>query len=267
MKGKKKKLIGGLAILCGIICLFCMYCVFYFGGWKTHYEVIEDISYDNTGRSDCVVYLKENGEYEPYLVLDSDYGENVLLLRQYLLNETRPYKENEKHGWQWGEFGSYYPESTIDDFLNTEFLDTLDNSVRNAIVESDIEVTDKSCYGSYDRNSLTISRKVFLISLEELGYDAESLYTAVKEGKNLKYFTDNYRRRTTTKSNGDKCPYWTRTPHLWDTCRVSTIGDDMMGAGAADINSGVRPAFCIKKGTPVTESTEIRKLKKVYVIE
>ncbi len=265
MKRKKRKIIVCLGIVFFI--LFILFAVLYILGWGTNYETIEDMAYDKTGRSDCVVYLKENDKYEPYLVLDSDYNGNVLLLRKYLLDETRQYKENENVGWQWGEFASYYPESSIDDFLNEEFISTLEQSVQEVIVESEIEVTDKSSYGSQDRNSLTITRKAFLLSVEELGYDSEELYTKAKEGDNLKYFTDNYRRRKATWSNGKIGPYWTRTPHLWDTCMVTSIRDDVRGHGAADVYSGVRPAFCIEKGTAVEKKSGIKRIKKIYVIE
>ncbi len=62
---------------------------------------ISDIAYDRIFRSDYTVYIKENDEYAPYLVLTNNYNGNTLLLRQYLLDETRAYKETPEGmvGW------------------------------------------------------------------------------------------------------------------------------------------------------------------------
>lgn len=57
---------------------------------------LEKISYDKS-KENPVVYIKENGEYVPYLVLTSDYGGNVLLLRENVLPEEMPYKTS-SHG-------------------------------------------------------------------------------------------------------------------------------------------------------------------------
>ena len=52
-----------------------------------------------------------------------------------------PYEE---HGELWfaNEYGSYYEESSIDEFLNTEFWDSLSERTKELIVDSTIEVTD-----------------------------------------------------------------------------------------------------------------------------
>lgn len=50
---------------------------------------IHDIAYDVNEKWGYTVYLEENGEYVPYLVLSGDYGGNVLVS----LNEK---KEGEK---------------------------------------------------------------------------------------------------------------------------------------------------------------------------
>lgn len=157
-------------------------------------KTIDDLSYDNNSKENYIVYIEENNVYEPYLVLTSDYGGNVLLLRKNLMTESRPYKENKTGLWASHEYGSYYEDSSIDEYLNSEFYERLSQSVKDALVESEIEITDKGSYHSMERISINISRKIFLLSLEELGAVGSSSIS-VKEGKPLKCFEDDYNRR------------------------------------------------------------------------
>lgn len=55
---------------------------------------LEKIAY-NKSDANSIVYLKENNEYIPYLVLTADYNGNALLLRKNLLPDLMPYKEHE----------------------------------------------------------------------------------------------------------------------------------------------------------------------------
>ena len=146
---------------------------------------LEKIAYGRTKGSN-VVYIKEKEEYAPYLVLTADYNGNVLLLRKELLPEPMQYKVHGS-GWAYHEYGSYYEESSIDEFLNTEFLDSLCESTKELIVESTIEVTDKESYDLWNYKTHEISRKVFLLSSVELGLKGLEYITA-KEGEILKYF-------------------------------------------------------------------------------
>ena len=91
------------------------------------------------------VYIEEQGEYTPYLVLSSNYDGKVLLLREQVLPELMPYKE---HSPLWGqdEYGSYYEQSSVNAYLNQEFLDSLAEPVRGYIADTSIEVTDLTAY-------------------------------------------------------------------------------------------------------------------------
>jgi len=240
-------------------------CLLFIGGCKESYKTIDDIAYHKYSKVDCVVYIEENNQFEPYLVITSDYDGNVLLLRKYLLPDTMPYKENETGLWTWYDFGAYYEDSSIDHYLTTEFFNTLSQAVKDAIVNSDIVITDKRSMGGPDRIATNISRNIFLLSLEELGI--ENKYTAVQEGNTLKYFKGDYDRKVTDLPDGSKCAYWTRTPELWETCFVFTIGNNALGAAAADVDSGVRPAFCVKKNTPIRKRTDVVEGQTVYTIE
>lgn len=219
---------------------------------EKHIKKICDIAYDVTGLEDCIVHIEENGAFVPYLVISSNYMGNTLLLRQYLLNDPMPFNKNETHMWSSYQYGGYYENSSIDDYLNTGFIDMLSQSVKGRIIDCNIVITDKSSLGVTGNTTKTILRKVFILSLRELN-GAESSASA-SEGNTIKFFADDNNRRVANLVNGEKSAYWTRTPETWETYNVFTIGDGGTGSGSADIESGVRPAFCLPRNTAICES-------------
>jgi len=106
---------------------------------------------------------------------------------------------------------------------------------------------------------------VFLLSLTEL--DGAKSAASVAEGKALQYFKDGHSRRSTTFPNGDESAYWTRTPETWETYTVFTIGKNGVGSGSADIDSGVRPAFCLSQTTEVVQRPDVVDGQTVYVVK
>ena len=93
-------------------------------------EKLKNIAYDVRPKSGYTVYLKEMDVYVPWLVLSANYGGHVLLLRRDLLSETMPFTENESGLWDPAAFGGYYKDSSIDTFLNTEFIGRCSPSLR-----------------------------------------------------------------------------------------------------------------------------------------
>jgi len=222
---------------------------------------IADIAYDNIRRArntDYRIFIEENGVLVPYLVLTTNYSRssNVLLLREYLLDERKPINPS-PHGverlWGWQDFGAYYPDSHMDNFLNTEFKTRLGNATIAAMVPSDVVVTDKDSIGVGGLTSRIITRYVFLLSVRELGVPDSSIN--VPEGQVLRYFRGDFTKRVATLSDGRPIPYWTRSPSTWETCLVFTVGVDSGGIGTADVYSGVRPAFALSRTTPITTHT------------
>ena len=226
-------------------------------------KVIRDLAYDVTRKEDCIVYIEED-VFVPYLVLSSNYGGNTLLLRQYLLDEAMPFNVTNTHGWTYQAYGGYYEDSYIDHYLNTEFIEILSQPIRDALMDSTIIITDKSSLGVTGDAATVISRKIFLLSLREL--NGPELRTSVAEGKVLKFFVGDHDRRVADFSDGKKSAYWTRTPETWETYSVFTIGNKSIGSGSADINSGVRPAFCLDSTTPIRQRSDIISGQTVYVL-
>jgi hypothetical protein len=233
---------------------------------------IKDIAYNNllsvvNKFEGYTVYLKENGEYEPYLVLSKNYNGDgeVLLLRKYLLDELRIYNTDEA-------YGAYYENSKIDQYLNHRFLKTLGENVQSKIVTSNLEITAESSVGSVGQETITIPRKAFLLSHTEMAGGKSG--HAPKEGKKLLYFIGFHSYIATTKAEEAE-PYWLRTPYtehdttVWFIKREGFTSyiplGDMLTNDVAVMS--VRPAFCVAKDTKLERKEGIIKGKKVFVLQ
>jgi hypothetical protein len=216
------------------------------------------------------IFLEENGAFVPYLVLTAGYDGNVLLLREFLLDELMHFNPSPgiNHDF-WGlhDFGAYYDGSFIDTYLNTEFLATLGESVVNAMALSNIEITDLLNIHNNDiarEVPISIYRHVFLLSLRELGGFRRGV--GVPEGEPLAYFATDRASRVAYLSNGRVRPYWTRTPAPSSTYRVFSIGEIATTSMPVDNRLGIRPAFALYPNTPITTSTDIIPGQTVFVL-
>ena len=194
------------------------------------------------------VYVEENGERIPYLVLTDDYNGDCLLLREYLLGEPKRFNPT---GW----YAAYYENSEIDLVLNSEFYETLPQTVRDRIINSTIEITAKKSLGIGGKDSIYISRKIFLLSYFEVNGNGSR--TNLKEGTTLEYFSDKV-SRIAFYSSGKAGSWWLRTPNTADTdivCGVSidgTVGVGGIGGTEGEYVNGLRPAFCLPRDTSIT---------------
>ena len=279
---RKKKLIVGVivTVVIGIVVLGTVLAIWLIirAQNREEYTTLEEMAYDKSGRK-TVVYIKENDGYIPYLVLESDYGGNVLLLRENVLPEPMPYRPSPygesttalSGGWAWHDYGSYYETSSIDKYLDTDFLKVFSPAVQEAIVTTTIEVTDIESYSGEKSGEVThmVERKAFLLSAVELGITFSVGYCITQEGTPLKYFENT--RQSVKKAyaaDGTAWPYWTRTPWTGETCTVVVIGVRLdFGTPTADARLGVRPAFCLEKDTAVQKSDSVIEGKSVYILE
>lgn len=216
-------------------------------------NILRDLSYaDGKDESQYTVFLEENGELTPYLVLTDQYNDRTvcLLVRKYVMDDSHIYNEN-------ASFSGYYADSDIDQFLNGEFWMTLPESLQEILSPSQITITKKSSLGCCGKETETITRNIFLLSAVEVG--GTSSPTVVREGKSLAYFSSNEQRIAQT-SDGVPVSWWLRTPNTWYdnvVCGVSTNGAIGIGGvgGAGEENSyksGVRPAFCLDAETKIS---------------
>ena len=200
-----------------------------------------------------VIYLEESGEYVPFLIIDDDYNGNILLLRQDVLETPMKYNE----------YQSAYEGSSIDIYLNSVYLTSLSDT-NLMICDTDIVVTAAESIGTSGKATSVIERKVFLLSMTELGYNDS--YGATHEGTPLEYF-QNVENRIATL-NGRPTSWWTRSAETYHNTAVYGVGPDgALGNGNASDENGIRPAFCVPKESVVTLSTDIVQGESVFVLD
>ena len=225
---------------------------------------ISNIAYDVNKKSGYTIYLSENEILTPYLVLTNDYDGNVLLVRKHLLDELKPYKnENQSH------VPSYYEGSQIDIYLNDIFFNSLAASIKEKIVDSTVMITDIESIGFEGTDTYSIQRKIFLLSYTETAQE-ESPVDAV-EGTPLRFFKDNIDAVRSTLSSGEYMSWWLRTPDTSSFNIVYGISPDgyvgvcSVGGAEGTYDNGVRPAFCLPKDT-VIHKGDVNG-EEVYVIQ
>lgn len=216
---------------------------------------LSDLAYGNNTVSNGI-YLPENGQNVPYLVLTDDYNGNCLLLRERLLDKTIQFHDPDEAF----PYAAYYENSVVDQYLNTEFSDTLSDFVSSQIVDTSILITTKESLDAYSkRGVLTIQRKVFLLSYSELNLPV--YYSQLNEGPPLLYF-HNWPERIACHENGEPGIWWLRTPDIGDHSTVYSIASNGT-AGPAGIDTiagltlaGLRPAFCLPGDLKVEETKQ-----------
>lgn len=151
------------------------------------------------------VNIIEGTESVPYIVLTNNYGGNTLVLRKNLLDEDM----------RMTNYYAKYEGSEIDSFLNEDFLNSIDENIRNIISDSDVEITADDYY----RNSVTaktIKRKIFLLSYKEL--DINYNYHVGNEGEALINLRS-AKNRIAAKVNKDPSSWWLRSVDtLYENC-------------------------------------------------
>ena len=210
------------------------------------------LSYDVRPDS-CTVYVPENGVYVPFLVLAADDTGNTLLLRRDVLPDARPFNS----------YSAAYPDSAIDRYLNTEYVQYLD-AVQPLIQFTDIAVTAPDALGVSGDAVQAIKREIFLLSCTETGFT--ELVNAGKEGDALSYFADPA-HRTASRENGTAVSWWLRTPDTYYLSAAYGIGaDGSLGSGNAYNENGVRPAFRVPSDTDAFPTTDIVQGQTVYFL-
>ena len=233
-----------VAIGFGLMILFCS-C-----GENTRMKTISELAYNRTGAIDCV-YILENDDYVPFLILTEDYGGNTLLVRHDVLDEPRAISD----------YSSYYGSSEIDSYLNDEYIDCLPDISRQIVI-SNIEITNEDALGKSEISTETIDRKIFLLSCNEVGI--KDSVNIAEEGDELEYFKNPEQR--VVYMNGEAYSWWLRTPNTYFLSCTYVLGDNnKIGyTNSYDIN-GIRPAFCVDGDTPIELTSEIKNGESVYV--
>lgn len=184
------------------------------------------------------LFITENGKLVPYLILSEDPVEGSLLLREHLLDEMMGFNRE-------SFYASYYGDSDIDTYLNSGFLGMISEPLRNAIMDTSIDITARESIGVSGSHTEMINRKVFLLSYTQAG--GVSSLNAPEEGKALKLLAGEY--LATGTASGEKEGWWLRTPNTWFLNAVFLVTEDgiiainSVGGTEGRYERGVRPAF------------------------
>jgi len=214
-------------------------------------DTISSIAYSSLkSKDDYRVYIKEDGKYVPFLVIDNGYEKgSTLLLREEILAETK----------RMNEYSSYYKDSEIDRFLNGSYYENL-KEIHSLIESTAVEIVKDEAIGSTGDGKEKINRNVFLLSANELGFDME------KEGKRLGYFSNPDNR--ICHLNGESASWLLRTPNTWERSVVCCLTyDGALGSWNAYAKCGIRPAFCVDSLAKIKKKAGIVEGKEVFVLE
>lgn len=210
---------------------------------------VKELSYDYNKKSNNLIYVLENDSYIPFIVLTNNYNGQTLLLRYNILNEQM----------RISDYYSSYEGCEIDEFLNSTYMNRL-SSIKDSIVESSILITDEASLGLSGSTTKSISRHVFLLSLNEI--DAKGLSN---EGTAIEYFKDENNRLAYSDDNV-LISWWLRTPDTWGSSITYTMGENnKIGSTNSSDPNGVRPAFCVSPSLAIEASDDIIPDEIVYI--
>lgn len=189
-----------------------------------------------------IVKIKENGAQTDFIVLNHGYPASgrTLLLRESIY-DTREWANRTNNA---------YVSSNIDPWLNGDYLNLIDASVRAQIAAVNIFYT----VGNENNTVTTLSRKVFLLSRAEV--DSSGSSYANVEGTLLSYFNSDAKR--IAYLNGVATVWWLRTPtthtanYVWN---VRTGGNTHFSRPRT--LGGTRPAFTLPSTTLTNDNGEI----------
>lgn len=235
----------------GLLVLFLLVLLTCSCGIANDKETISDLAYTRVNFTN-LVYIKEEDQYVPFVVLSDNYCGNTLLVRRDVISEHR----------RLNDYSSYYKDSEMDRFLNNEYLMRLPE-IEPYIASSNIVITRDDALGLSKTDTETISRKVFLLSCSELGID-DSPNMAI-EGETLNFFCNEENRKVYL--DGENSSWWLRTPNTYYLSCTYVIGDNnKIGSTNSYDNNGVRPAFCISGNVKIELKRGIIENEQVYVL-
>lgn len=156
----------------------------------------------------------------------------------------------------WNSAGTNILEtSTVQSYLNGDFLGLFDPEVQSAIKQVKIPYRKNGGSGGTDQSGANgLLSKIFLLADLEVGFLAST--TTPEDGAKLDYFVAG----TTGASkriaylNGSANSWWLRSPHASRSNIAGSVGTDGVYGGAKVIASyGVRPAIILPSNFIITD--------------
>lgn len=205
-----------------------------------------------------IVKIKENGVAVNYLIvhkgkpsdLYDDSCDGVWLLREKTL-EKRAW-----HGTSSSTSKNDYENSSVEEWLNSTFLNTIDEKIREAI--KTVKIPFKKGLGNASTGVYSgangLSCKAFLLSGYEVGFtQSDNQYLPI-DGAKLSYFSD-ANSRIGKDSTGSAVHWWLRSPYTYNATLVfGVIADGSLNYYNSYSSSvAVRPAFVLPSSLLVGE--------------
>lgn len=207
-----------------------------------------------------IVKLKESGTLVDYLIvhqglpssLYDDSCDGTWLLRKDIL-ENRQWNSSNVND---------YANSTINAWLNSEYLAMLDADIQAAVKEVKIPYRPGSGTSvTINSGANGLSCKIFLLSATEVGYTKANVnsYIPDGEGAKLDYFTNaNVGNDKIAYLNGSATFWWLRSPYTSSATYVWYVfsNGDASGNGCSS-TYGVRPALILPSSINVSDKGEV----------
>lgn len=159
------------------------------------------------------VLINENGTPVTYIVVHQGRPSS---LYDASCDGTWLLRKDIKENGQWNSSNNNdYENSTIDNYLNTTFLNLFESNIRDAIKQVKIPYRKGAGYGkTVTSGSSGLSTKIFLLSATEVGFNMS--YMPTNEGVELAYFSgcadDGADNKRVAKLNGSATGWWLRSP-------------------------------------------------------
>ena len=189
-----------------------------------------------------IVKLKENGVPQEFYVAKHGYPTDgngrTLLVRRYIY-DTRQWHTSDVNA---------YASCALDSWFNNTYYNLLDADIKAQIAAVAIPYTP----GNGNNSVSTLSRKVFALSVTELGRTAS--YANV-EGSALPIAST---LQIAYNSSGGAVVQWTRSPDASYTiiaCCLGTIG--RVGGNVCTVTLGARPAFTLPSSLSVSDDGSV----------
>lgn len=189
-----------------------------------------------------IVKLKENGVAQEFYVAKHGYPTSgngrTLLVRRYIY-DTRQWHTSNVNA---------YASCALDSWFNNTYYNLLDADIKAQIAAVAIPYTP----GNGNDSVTTLSRKVFALSVTELGRTASYANT---EGSALSIAST---LQIAYNSSGSAVVQWTRSPNMYDTycaCCLGTRGD--VSYGSCSSTGGARPTFTLPSSLSVSDDGSV----------
>ena len=194
------------------------------------------------------VILNENGQPVNYLIVNQGIPsalydascEGTWLLRKDIAENRKWHSSN----------SNSYKASTINAYLNGDWLDRYDPAVAEAIVQVKIPYVNGTGNSPVASGANGLSVKAFLLGGYEVGFTTSDNQYFPVDGAKLSYFdagtgtTANNKR--IAKLNGSATHWWLRSPSTGSTRSVwGVYSDGSYRSWTANDSCGVRPALIL----------------------